>query len=93
MKKIFTPKQKAHIALEAVKTQKTMAELASEYEAHPIQIGLWKKALIENAEHTFTDKRKKEGLRQQDLVDRLYKIIGQRDIELDWLKKKLHLDS
>jgi transposase-like protein len=93
MKKIFTPRQKAHIAFEAIKSQKTMSELASEYQAHPIQIGIWKKALLENAEHTFADKRRKEDRIQQELIDRLYRIIGQRDIELDWLKKKLHLDS
>ena len=93
MKKSFTPKQKAHIALEAMKGQKNISELASEYEVHPIQIGVWKKALTENAEHLFSDKRKNEERNRQDLIDRLYKTIGQRDIELDWLKKKLHLDS
>lgn len=93
MKKVFTPKQKAHVALEAIKGQKSISELASEYEVHPIQIGVWKKALAEHAEHIFSDKRKNEERSQQELIDRLYKTIGQRDIELDWLKKKLHLDS
>lgn len=93
MKKAFSPKQKAHIALEAIKNQKSMSELASEYEAHPIQIGVWKKMLTANAEHVFTDKRKNEHKDTQDLIDRLYRIIGQRDIELEWLKKKLHLES
>lgn len=93
MKKTFTPRQKAHIALEAIKNQKTMSELASEYQAHPIQIGIWKKSLLENAEHAFSDKRRKEDQSKQELIERLYRIIGQRDIELDWLKKKLHLDS
>ena len=93
MKKIFTPKQKAHIALEAIKEQKRMSELASAYEAHPIQIGLWKKQLVEQAEQLFSDKRRKEKQSQQDLIDRLYQTVGQRDIELAWLKKKLHLES
>lgn len=93
MKKLFTPKQKAHIALEAVKEQQRMSELASTYEAHPIQIGLWKKQLIAHAEEIFSDKRKKAEQSQQELIDQLYQTVGQRDIELDWMKKKLHLES
>ena len=92
MKRLFTPKQKAAVAIEAVKGIKTTSQIASDYEVHPTQIGLWKKALMEHAESAFTDKRKKEDTDQQDLIDRLYKTIGQRDIELVWLKKKLHLD-
>jgi transposase-like protein len=93
MKKVFTPKQKAHIALEAVKGSKVMSQLASEYEAHPVQIGLWKKQLLERAAEIFLDKRKKEEQSQQQLIDQLYQTVGQRDIELAWLKKKLHLES
>lgn len=93
MKKLFTPKQKAYIALEAIRGEKSMSALASEYEAHPIQIGIWKKALLEHAEQIFSDKQKKEELTQLELINRLYQTIGQRDIELDWLKKKLHLAS
>jgi len=93
MKKLFTPKQKAHIALEAVREVKRMSELASAYEAHPIQIGLWKKQLTLHAEQIFSDKRHKEKHLQQELIDQLYQTVGQRDIELAWLKKKLHLES
>jgi hypothetical protein len=42
MKRIFTAKQKAHIALEAIKGLKAPNQLASDYAAHPIQIGVWK---------------------------------------------------
>lgn len=93
MKKQFSPKQKAHIALEAVKGLKSMSVLASEYEAHPIQIGIWKKTLLAHAEQIFSDKHKKEEENQRAVLDRLYRVIGQRDIELDWLKKKLHFES
>ena len=47
-RKILTGTQKAKIALEAVKEQKTVNEIAQEYGVHPTQIGLWKKALLEN---------------------------------------------
>lgn len=92
MKKEFSPKQKAAIALEAWKEEKTINQLSSEYGAHPVQVGVWKKQLAENAEKAFTSKQNQEAKEQQELIDRLYKIVGQRDIELDWLKKKLHLE-
>lgn len=90
MKKEFSSKQKAMIAMEAIKEQKTMNQIVSEYEVHPVQVGVWKKQMLENAEKAFAGKQDAESKSQQDLIDRLYKIIGQRDIELDWLKKKLH---
>ena len=92
MKKEFSPKQKALIAMEAIKEEKTMNQISSEYGVHPVQVGVWKKMLLENAEKAFTDKQSHESKDQQELIDRLYKIVGQRDIELDWLKKKLHLE-
>lgn len=91
MKKIFTAKQKAHIALEATKGLKSPSQLASEYEAHPIQIGVWKKQLAAHADMVFEGTRRHDD--RETLIDRLYRIIGQRDTELEWLKKKLHLDS
>ena len=91
MKKVFTPKQKAQVALEAVKGLKALNQVAGEYEVHPIQVGLWKKQLLANADVVFAGKQKPDD--HQELIDRLYKIIGQRDTELEWLKKKLHLES
>ena len=93
MKKIFSPKQKATVALEALKGIKTTNQLSSHYEIHPTQVGLWKKALMENAEQIFSEKRRNETREKDELIERLYTIIGQRDIELEWLKKKLHLES
>jgi len=52
-RKILTGAQKAKIALEALKEQKTVNEIAQEYGVHPTQIGLWKKALLENASQLF----------------------------------------
>ena len=60
-----------------------MSVLASEYEAHPVQIGIWKKTLLQHAEQIFSDKHKKDEENQRALLDRLYRVIGQRDIELD----------
>ncbi len=89
-----TPREKAQVALAAIKEVKTMAQISSDFQVHPTQIGLWKKQAIDNLPELFKDKRKKE---KEDLagrqaeLDNLYKIIGQRDAELDWLKKKLSI--
>ena len=92
MKKVFTPQQKAAVALEAIKGDRTVNQIASAYEVHPSQIQSWKKIVQENLTTLFTDKRRKEGKPEQELIDELYRTIGQRDIELGWLKKKFQLE-
>ena len=87
-RKILTGAQKAKIALEAVKEQKTVNEIAQEYGVHPTQIGLWKKALLENASQLFEAKRVSKLIDPQSDPVRLYAKIGQLNMELDWLKKK-----
>ena len=87
-RKILTGAQKAKIALEALKEQKTINEIAQEYGVHPTQIGLWKKALLENANQLFEAKRGSKLNDPQSDPVRLYAKIGQLNMELDWLKKK-----
>ena len=79
---------KARIALDAIKGQKTMSELASEYGVHSNQIGRWKKQLLESAPDIFTGGKDKEAEKKEVERDRLYKKVGQLQIEVDWLKKK-----
>jgi transposase-like protein len=89
-----SPQEKAQVALAAIKEEKTMAQISSDFQVHPTQIGLWKKQAIDNLPELFKDKRKKEkedSAGRQAELDNLYKIIGQRDAELDWLKKKLQI--
>ena len=87
-RKILTGAQKAKIALEVLKEQKTVNEIAQEYGVHPTQIGLWKKALLENASQLFEAKRGFKPIDPQSDPVRLYAKIGQLNMELDWLKKK-----
>lgn len=91
MKKTFTSQQKAQVALAAVKGEKTTSQIASLYEVHPAQVISWKKQVLSVPPEIFSDKRKKENQTQDTLISELYKIIGQRDAELEWLKKKLSL--
>ncbi len=91
MKKKCTSKDKARIALRALTEADTLASIASENDVHPIQVGLWKKKAKEEL-YTIFDKTHSESdtistLKQQ--VDELHRIIGVRDEELAWLKKKV----
>lgn len=92
MRKTFTPSQKAHIAIAALKGSQSISQIASENEVHPTQVNQWAKIAKDGLPLLFTDKRKDEFKELRDKNDHLCKIIGQRDLELDWLKKKLHLD-
>lgn len=85
------PKEfKARVALEAVKEEKTIAELSSEYEIHSNMITKWKKHLQNNVADIFAQKNKEEPDSQQQ-IDNLYKEIGRIQVENAWLKKKLGL--
>lgn len=91
MKKSFSPEFKVKVALEAMKGMKSISEIASAYSVHPTQIGFWKRQLMERAPTLFTDKRAKDGKSQDRIMEELYKVIGQRDVELEWMKKNLQL--
>ena len=84
---------KAKVALEAVKEEKTISELASQYEVHPSQITKWKKQLIESLPDIFSYRGQNQHQDQEALTAQLYQQIGQLKVELDWLKKKSGLDA
>ena len=84
---------KAKVALAAAKGDKTIAELASEYEVHPNQITQWKKQLLESLPEIFSRRRQNGLHEQEDLTAQLYQQIGQLKVELDWLKKKSGFDA
>lgn len=92
-KRKFTKEFKAKVALEAIKGQRTLNELAKEYDVHPNQIGMWKKKLLEVAPEVFSRGKDRDAERAKEERDRLYKKVGQLQVEVDWLKKKTgHLD-
>jgi len=83
-----TAQFKAKIAFEAAKGDKTIAELAGEYQVHPTQITQWRKQLLEMMPQIFLRQRQNEQQQQEELTAQLYQQIGQLKVELDWLKKK-----
>ena len=84
---------KAKVALAAAKGDKTIAELASQYEVHPSQITKWKKQLLESLPEIFSNRQQKDRQDQEELTAQLYQQIGQLKVELDWLKKKSGFDA
>ena len=85
----FSAEFKARVAREALKEHKTIAELAAEYDVHPNQISQWKKQLLDGLPGLFSKRSEQDHEREERLKDRLYRQIGQLQVELDWLKKKV----
>lgn len=83
----FSNQFKAKVALEAIKGQRTINELAQEFGVHPNQISLWKKQLLETIPAVFNNGKDREQEKIEKERDRLYKKVGQLQVENDWLKK------
>jgi transposase-like protein len=82
---------KAKVGLEALRGEKTIAELSSEYGVHGNQIRQWKKKVLEELPAIFSDRRRRSEKEGEELTSELYRQIGQLKVELDWLKKKSEL--
>ena len=88
MRKSYDAAFKAKVALEAVKGEKTMAQLSSEYGVHVNQIGQWQKRLLQEVPDIFSERRRKQEDETEEMTAELYRQIGQLKVELEWLKKK-----
>ena len=82
---------KARVALEALKEQRTVNEIAALYEVHPVQVSQWKKQAREGLADLFSTGRVRQEKDDEALRERLYQEIGELKVELDWLKKKFRL--
>ena len=89
----YSDKQKAQVALDALKGEKTINQISSQYQVHPTQIQRWKTIVVDGLPGLFSqDNSQGNALTEKEkLIEELYKIIGQRETELNWLKKKLNI--
>jgi transposase len=91
IRRFHAPAFKAKVALEAMKEQKTIAELSNIYGVHSTQITKWKKKALEILTQGFSDHWKHEEKNRDELIQELYQQIGKLKVERDWLKKKIGL--
>ena len=95
MRKRYSANEKAQIVLEALKEEKTIAQIAAEHKVHPNQIYKWKAEVLQGLPTLLTNEERKvqalEAAHQRDL-DELYAEIGRLTTQVAWLKKKSGLD-
>jgi len=83
----YSKEFKARVALDALKGQKTVGEIASEHKVHSNQIALWKKKALAGMAESFARGKNNEVENLESERDRLYQKVGQLQVEVDWLKK------
>lgn len=88
MRKRYEAAFKARVALAALRDDRTLSELASEYGVHSNLISQWKRRLLSNITRVFEEWEDESQQDHQAVVEELHRQIGQLHVELDWLKKK-----
>lgn len=87
--KTYTSEFKAKVALEAIRGDLTINEISAKYGVHATQISKWKQLALAGIKEGFTGKQEKTQISSQQLVDDLYRQIGQLTCENDFLKKRV----
>lgn len=87
IRKRHSAKRKFDVAFEALKGDKTAAEIAGKFKVHPTQVSQWKKQLQDSGVELFGAKRPTSEA-SETLVSQLYEEVGRLKFELDWVKKK-----
>ena len=83
----FRPYFKAKVALASIRGEMTINELASQFGVHGNKVVCRKKQAQAKLAKVFSDQRKKHHASENALREELYRQIGQRKVEPDWLKK------
>ena len=86
-RKRYTAEFKAKIALEAIKGEQTVAELASRHNLHPGMIANWKRQAVENMAEAFTGKAERARGADERQIKEPHAKIGQLTVDRDFLAK------
>jgi len=86
------PRFKAKVALDAVRGDKTIAEICRKHSVHSSQVARWKSQLLDHIPELFEDGVAPADIRQEQLIEELFAQIGRLKVENDFLKKKSGLD-
>lgn len=89
IRRVHAPAFKAKVALEALKEQKTIAELSSMYSVHSTQITKWKRQALDILTLGFGTGQKQREKDDKELLQELYQQIGRLKVEVEFLKKKM----
>lgn len=79
---------KAEVALALIRGQEQISSICSRYGIHSSQAHRWKEQALAGLESFFSNRPGQELQHKNEIIDELYKQIGQMKVELDWLKKK-----
>ncbi|MEI6147374.1 MAG: transposase [Methylococcales bacterium] len=90
-RKKYTPSEKAKIAVEAIKSEFTLAQITTKYGVHGTQVNAWKKQALAYLPDAFSEKNKQEATAYESELAGLYEQIGRLKVENDFLKKKSEL--
>ena len=87
--RVHTPAFKAQVALAALKGDKTLSEIAAQYQVHVKLVQAWKKQMLEQASTVFAGSVKPVSLKESEAEQaELFEQIGRLKMELEWIKKK-----
>ena len=87
-RKQYDRRFKAQVAIEAIKSQKSVAQIARDYGVNPSQVSQWKKQALEEIPGFFERGRSKASEGSEQHVAELYRQIDQLKVEIDWLREK-----
>ena len=88
-RKQYSAQFKARVATGAIRGEKTLSQLGSQFKLHPMQIVKWRKVALDQMPELFVDGRTRKAASGEADSDALYQQTGRLKVELDWLKNKV----